>query len=163
MIRAVNAKDSKEITGIYNHYILNSAATFEEHSILHSDIAERVKKVKQQGLPWLVSEVDDDLEGYAYANSWNSRSAYRFTVEVSVYVSQTCSSNGVGTKLYEALFAELKDLSIHEAIAIITLPNVRSVSLHEKFGMKKVAHLERVGFKFDHWLDVGYWQGRIIA
>ena len=163
MIRAVDAKDSKKIADIYNHYILNSTATFEEHSVLHNDIAERLKKVKQQGLPWLVSEVDGDLEGYAYANSWNSRSAYRFTVEVSVYVSQSGFSGGVGTRLYETLFAKLKDLSIQEVIAIITLPNDKSIALHEKFNMRKVAHLERVGFKFDHWLDVGYWQGSINA
>ena len=68
----------------------------------------------------------------------------------------------MGTQLYTALFDELKQLSIHTVIGGISLPNTASVALHEKFGMKQVAHFKDVGFKFGRWLDTGYWQGKVI-
>ena len=65
---------------------------------------------------------------------------------------------GWGTKLYEQLFAELSKRHIHVAIGGIALPNPESIALHEKFGMTKVAHFAEVGYKFEKWIDVGYWQ-----
>jgi len=68
------------------------------------------------------------------------------------------TSKGLGSQLYEQLFRELKQQSVHVAIGGISLPNEQSIALHEKFGMKKVAHFEQVGFKFKQWVDVAYWQ-----
>jgi L-amino acid N-acyltransferase YncA len=96
--------------------------------------------------------------GYAYAGKWNVRSAYRHTVETTVYLSNSTLSKGWGTRLYQALFDTLRDKSIHTIVGGITLPNPASIALHEKFGMKKVAHFSEVGYKFGKWLDVGYWQ-----
>lgn len=101
---------------------------------------------------------DGDVIGYAYASKWKGRCAYRFAVETSVYVDSSARGAGVGTVLYEALFAALGGRGIHAAIGGIALPNEASIALHERFGMKKVAHFEQVGFKFDRWIDVGYWQ-----
>jgi len=67
----------------------------------------------------------------------------------------------MATTLYKALFSELKRRNIHSVIGGITLPNDPSIGLHEKFDMMKVAHFKEVGFKFNQWLDVGYWQGTI--
>ncbi len=78
-----------------------------------------------------------------------------------VYLSPKCSGKGIGTKLYQSLFSQLKEKNIHTVIAGITLPNEASVAIHEKFKMNKVAHFEEVGFKFEQWLDVGYWQGTL--
>lgn len=101
---------------------------------------------------------DGDVIGYAYASKWKGRCAYRFAVETSVYVDSSARGAGVGTVLYEALFAALRGRGIHAAIGGIALPNEASIALHERFGMKKVAHFEQVGFKFGRWIDVGYWQ-----
>jgi phosphinothricin acetyltransferase len=158
----VKDTDAEAIARLYNYYIVSSTATFEEQVVSHLEIEKRIHKVQENGFPWLVSEVNNEIEGYAYANKWNLRSAYRFTAEVSVYISKDKTSKGLGASIYTELFTMLKAMSIREVVAIITLPNERSVSLHEKLGMKKVAHLEQVGFKFDEWLDVGYWQGHII-
>lgn len=94
--------------------------------------------------------------GYAYASKWKGRCAYRYSVEVSVYLHAEQSGQGMGTALYSALFKQLSELGYHVAIGGIALPNAASVALHEKFGMKKVAHFKEIGFKFGQWVDVGY-------
>lgn len=158
MIRAATESDAQTITDIYNYYIENTVATFEEQPISKSDILERIQKVTGFSLPWLVAEDNGVVIGYAYAGKWNVRSAYRHTVESTVYLSHSSVSKGWGTRLYTTLFGLLRKKSIHVVIGGITLPNPASVALHEKFGMKQVAHFPEVGFKFGKWLDVGYWQ-----
>ncbi|WP_440874301.1 arsinothricin resistance N-acetyltransferase ArsN1 family B [Thalassotalea sp. PLHSN55] len=164
MIRSVLDRDVTSIAEIYNHYISNTVVTFETETISPENILSRISKIQSDNLPWLIAEDDmGKVIGYAYASKWRERFAYRFSVEVTVYLSPNSSGNGVGTQLYEALFSELKQRSIHSVIGGITLPNQASVALHEKFGLEKVAHFKEVGFKFDQWQDVGYWQGTIKA
>jgi len=163
MIRAATAADIQAITDIYNHYIANTVVTFEEQAISQSEITGRMQKVTGSSLPWLVAEDVGVVIGYAYAGKWNVRSAYRHTVESTVYLSPSSVGKGWGTRLYTALFDTLRQKSIHTVIGGITLPNPASVALHEKFGMKKVAHFSEVGYKFGQWLDVGYWQMELKA
>lgn len=158
MIRDAVKGDSEAIAQIYNHYVENTAISFEEKSVSGSDIQHRIEGVQGAGLPWLVAVEEGGVVGYAYATKWKERSAYRFSVEVSVYLSSQVQGKGLGAKLYETLFSKLKESGIHTVIGGITLSNPASVALHEKMGMKKVAHFEKVGFKFNQWHDVGYWQ-----
>ena len=158
MIRQATEADAEKITSIYNHYILNSTATFEEIPLTASEIIQRIEKVQNLDLPWLVAEEDGCVIGYAYATRWNERCAYRDTVEASVYLSHNLTVKGWGTKLYEALFARLREKSLRVVIGGITLPNPASIALHEKMGMEKVAHFKNVGYKFGRRIDVGYWQ-----
>jgi L-amino acid N-acyltransferase YncA len=158
MIRAATESDAQSIADIYNYYITNTVVTFEEQAITKSDIINRMEKVIGSSLPWLVAEEGGAVIGYAYAAKWNARSAYRHTVETTVYLAHSSVSKGWGTQLYRALFDTLRNTSIHVVIGGITLPNSASVALHEKFDMKKVAHFAEVGYKFGQWLDVGYWQ-----
>ena len=161
MIRDVKNSDAQSIGTIYNHYIINSTATFEEQELDVAEIASRIAETKASELPYIVSEINDELIGYAYASKWKGRCAYRFSVEVTVYLAPTAVGEGHGRRLYERLFSELRQRAYHIAIGGITLPNPRSVALHESFGMKKVAHFEEVGYKFGQWVDVGYWQGTL--
>ena len=164
MIRSALDKDVISIAEIYNHYISDTVVTFETETISPEDILDRISKIQSDDLPWLIAEDDmGKVIGYAYASKWNDRSAYRFSVEITVYLSPSSSGKGAGTKLYEALFSELKLLSIHSVIGCIALPNQSSIGLHEKFGLEKVAHFKEVGFKFNQWVDVGYWQGVLKA
>ncbi len=100
----------------------------------------------------------EHIVGYAYATPWKPRSAYRFSVEASVYVDFAHMGWGTGSLLYGQLLSVLQEKQIHMVIAGISLPNEASVALHEKFGFRKVAHFPEVGFKFGSWIDVGYWQ-----
>ncbi|GAC21478.1 GNAT family N-acetyltransferase [Paraglaciecola arctica] len=162
LVRTISDEDVNSITEIYNYYISETLATFETEIIIPNDMSERISKVKSNNLPWIVAEDDfGHVIGYAYATKWRERFAYRFSVEITVYLSATSTNKGAGTSLYKALFAELKLRNMHSVIGGITLPNAASVALHEKFGMVKVAHFKEVGFKNNQWLDVGYWQGAI--
>ena len=122
------------------------------------ELQSRIQDLQDAGLPWLVAEDSEGITGYAYAGPWNSRCAYRHSVEVSVYLRVDATGSGIGTALYRALFDRLEAAGTHVVIAGIALPNEASVALHERFGMRQVAHFEEVGFKFGSWIDVGYWQ-----
>lgn len=158
MIRDVEFKDSIAIADIYNHYIQNSTCTFEEERVSEREMCSRITAVIEHGMPWLVYEHEGQVVGYCYAKPWNTRSAYRFTVESSVYVDANSPVSGVGTLLYQHLFLRLDSLDIKNVMSVITLPNDQSVAFHNKMGMEQVGHFKRMGFKFGKWLDVGYWQ-----
>lgn len=156
-IRRVSPDDTEAICAIYNHYVKNSCISFEEESVTTLEMSRRIIDVTES-LPWLVMESEGVVDGYAYATKWRARSAYRFAVEISVYLSQTSIGKGYGTNLYLNLIDDLSALGVHTVIAGISLPNDKSIKLHEKMGLKKVAHFEQVGFKNQQWIDVGYWQ-----
>lgn len=152
-----SAADISSVTAIYNHYIEQSVATFEENVLSTAEVASRVEKVTDASLPWLVAK-DPQVIGYAYARPWHERSAYRFTVETSVYVAPKAQGRRIGTRLYETLLQELRTRGLRTAIGGVSLPNPASVALHDRLGFAKVAHFRQVGFKFGEWIDVGYWQ-----
>jgi len=161
MVRPAQAGDAQSIAEIYNYYIRNTSITFEEQDVTAVEMAQRIKETTAEELPYLVLEEDGVLRGYAYASKWKGRCAYRYSVEITVYLSPDAGGHGYGSLLYTQLFSELKTLGYHVAMAGISLPNEASIALHEKFGMRKVAHFEEVGFKFDQWVDVAYWQCNI--
>jgi phosphinothricin acetyltransferase len=158
-VRSVTHTDTPVLTEIYNHYVATSIVTFEEQPVTTEEFAARVDAILQEGLPWVVAEVDSSVVGYAYASPWKRRSAYRHSVESTVYVAPTFTGQGLGLALYEALIERLRAHGkIRAVIGGVALPNDASVRLHEKLGMKKVAHFQEVGFKFGKWIDVAYWQ-----
>ena len=156
-IRATKATDAGAIADIYNHYVENSTITFEEAAVTAGEIAKRIEDVYSNDLPWYLAVAGKTVVGYAYATPWKSRSAYRFSAEVTVYVAQGHGSRGIGTRLYRVLLSRLRK-RVHTVIAGIALPNPASVALHERLRFEKVAHFSQVGFKMDQWVDVGYWQ-----
>lgn len=157
-IRGATPADAAAIAGIYNHYVNQTIITFEGKPVPPSEIRRRIQEVQSLPLPWLIAELHDEIVGYAYASKWKERTAYRFSVEVTVYVSPDYIRHGIGLQLYSRLLPALKAKGVHAAMAGIALPNDASVGLHEKFGFEKVAQFKEVGFKFDQWIDVGYWQ-----
>jgi len=157
MVRSATSEDSNQITDIYNYYILNTTVTFEKTPITEDIIKKRVEDT-QVKYPWLVLEVDGIIQGYAYATDWKPRGAYRHSVESTVYLRDGQSGKGYGSLLYSKLLEVLKQLNVHTVIGGIAQPNEGSIVLHEKFGFKKVAHFKEVGYKFDEWVDVAYWQ-----
>ncbi len=161
MIRTALQADAASIADIYNHYIHTSVITFEEESVSTETMGKRMQDSVDLSLPWLVAEENNELLGFAYASPWKTRSAYRFSVESTVYLKPTSTARGLGSALYAELFSRLKQTSAHAVIAGIALPNSASVALHEKFGMEKVGHFPEVGYKFNRWIDVGYWQKTI--
>jgi L-amino acid N-acyltransferase YncA len=157
MIRPATSADAGAIAAIYNHYVTSTTITFEEEAVSQSEMASRIESVSAQ-LPWYVYERDGAVAGYAYATPWRVRSAYRFSVETTVYVAPGCARQGIGLQLYSALIDALRSRDIQVVLGGIAQPNPASVALHESLGFEKVAHFKRVGRKFEQWIDVGYWE-----
>ena len=157
MIRPALLADAMQIAAIYNPYIAETVITFEEQEITGETMAERMRAVLPS-LPWLVWEELDQIVGYAYATPWKQRSAYRHSVESTIYLHPAAVRRGMGTQLYAALLEELRGLDVHAVVGGIALPNVASTALHEKLGFNKIAHFREVGRKFNRWVDVGYWE-----
>ncbi len=158
IVRDIQPGDHEVVARLYNHYIADTAITFEEEPVSGTEIGQRAAAIVECGLPWLVAEHDGDIAGYAYATPWRARPGYRFSVESTVYLKQEYFGRGIGSALYRALFERLRRKGIRAVIGGIALPNAASIALHERFGMEKVAHFREVGFKLGRWVDVGYWQ-----
>lgn len=158
LIRKVSNSDIDSIVRIYNHYIATTTISFEEQPVSTEEMTNRVESVLSLGLPWIVLEQDGEVRGYAYANQWKARSAYRYTVEPSIYVAHEMTGKGVGRALYGELLEMLKGAGYKNAVGTIALPNQSSVALHERMGFKKVGEFNNIGFKFEQPISVGYWQ-----
>jgi len=156
MIRPCRLSDAEQICEIYNHHVRNTVVTFEETPVAVDEMARRIATVTEKW-PWFVWEEQGAIAGYAYAGMWKERSAYRFSVESTVYVAENRVRRGIGAALYRALLPELKVRGAHYVIGGIALPNDASVALHERLGFEKIGHFKEVGFKHGRWVDVGYW------
>ncbi len=157
-IRNALPVDAAGIVQIYNYYIAKTIITFEEDLVSVDIINARMKEVQVSKLPWLVAEQNGKVLGYSYSSKWKERCAYRYSTEVTVYMRPDHIGKGIGSELYGKLLPALKSHGIHVAVAVIALPNEASIKLHEKMGFLKVGEFKEAGFKFNRWIDVGYWQ-----
>jgi len=160
MIRNVKPEDAAEICRIYNFYIKNSTATFEDSVVTEDDMASRIRKTTSK-FPWLIFENDDHLEGFAYATEWKPRAAYKLTTETTVYIDHESTEKGIGKKLYAELLKIIKSYGFRNAIGSIALPNEKSICLHEHLGFKKAGIIEKAGIKFGQEVDIELWQKRL--
>ena len=162
MLRPVQLSDASAIARIYRHYVTTTAISFEIEPPAESEIAARIEKITARH-SWLVYESDGALLGYAYTSTFRERRAYQATMESTIYLDQAAIGRGIGRALYQALLADAAAKGYREALGVIALPNDASVRLHEKLGFVKVAHLEKIGYKFDRWIDVGIWQKHLTT
>lgn len=158
MIRPAALDDAARVAAIYNRFIAESVVTFEEQPVSTDEMQRRVTEVMAAGRPWLVAETNGTIAGYAYAKPWHTRSAYRLTLESTIYLAPEFARRGLGTRLYEALIAAARGIPCHSLVGCIALPNPASIALHEKLGFRPVGVFKEVGWKFGRWIDVGYWQ-----
>jgi phosphinothricin acetyltransferase len=159
MVNIRNAKlsDLKQITRIYNWAVANSSATFD---INEQTIEERTVWFGHYGEmhPLIVAEMDGKVAGYACLSKFREKEGYRRSAEVSVYVDPDLHGRGIGKSLLSEILDRGRTLGYHVIIAGITADNEISIKLHEKFGFKASGHLKEVGFKFDRWQDVLFYQ-----
>lgn len=157
MIRNVRAEDGAALAAIYNPYITDLVTSFEIKPVTADEMAERIRRITEH-YPWLVYELEGEIVGYAYASRWKEREAYHYCAETTIYLRTGEEGKGIGTLLYQALLDRLPAHGVKVAIGCIALPNDGSVALHEKLGFQKVGHFPAVGYKFDDWIDIGYWR-----
>lgn len=156
-IRLAEARDAAAIAAIYAPYCLETPVSFEEAAPSPDEMAARLARVTRQ-YPWLVLDRHGELLGYAYGGTHRERAAYRWSVEVTVYVARGAQRQGVGRALYTALFAVLAAQGYYRAFGGITLPNPGSVGLHEAMGFRPVGVYHAIGHKFGRWHDVGWYE-----
>jgi L-amino acid N-acyltransferase YncA len=156
-IRFARPEDAADIVAIYGPYCDGSVISFELAAPTVNQMRERIERITQQ-FPWLVCEIDGDVAGYVYACSHRERAAYRWAVDVAVYIAPKHHRRGIGHALYSVLFYMLREQGYVKAYAGVTLPNPGSVGLHEAVGFRPLATYRGVGFKFGKWLDVGWWE-----
>ena len=157
-IRLAKFDDLPAILAISNWAAINTAANFAiEPETLESWQAEW--REVHELYPYLVAvDHHNTIVGFAKAAPWKGRCAYTYSAEVTVFVHPDHHGHGIGKALYGRLIPTLKAQGYHTLLAGITQPNEASVRLHESFGFHRVALFERVGWKFDQWHDVGYWE-----
>jgi phosphinothricin acetyltransferase len=161
-VRLARPEDVPAILAIANWAALHTPANFAvEPEPL--DMWRTSYESTFERYPWLVADGRQGgggVIGFAKAGPWKGRCAYAYSAEVTVYVHPDHHGRGVGRALYSVLFPTLEAQGYRTILAGITLPNPASVRLHESFGMHRVAMLEAVGWKFERWHDVGYWERR---
>lgn len=156
-IRIADLSDASGILAIYGPYCESTCVSFEISAPSLEHMRERIRRITAE-YPWLVAEQDGEIVGYVYASPHHERAAYRWSVDVAVYIAPNYQRRGVGRALYETLFAILREQGLFKALAGITLPNPGSVGLHESVGFQPATAFSGVGYKFGRWLDVGWWQ-----
>lgn len=149
--------DLPAINDIYNYYVLNSTATYQEDP---ETIESRAAWFARHGPahPVTIARIGDAIVGWASLSPYHPRSAYRRTVESSVYVDSSIHRRGIGRALMQDLISRAREAGHHTIIAGIDAEQAPSMALHESLGFVRVAHLRQVGFKFGRWLDVIYTQ-----
>jgi L-amino acid N-acyltransferase YncA len=154
-LRAATVEDAPAIQALYAHYVLHSAATFEEVPPTAQDMAQRIRSVIHHGLPWLALEDESGLLiGYAYAAPYKTRSAYRYCVEDSVYLREDCRGQGHGGALLGALITACEARGLTRMLGVISASQQASIRLHERFGFTPAGLMTSVGYKFGQWQSV---------
>ena len=156
-IRMAEPADGEQAAAIYAPVVTGTPISFELAPPSAQEMAARIGSYLAVA-PWLVCDDGPRMLGYAYASKHRERAAYRWSVDVSVYVRTGCRRGGVGRALYTSLFELLRLQGFYAAHAGITLPNPASVGLHESMGFRPVAVYPKVGFKLGRWHDTGWWQ-----
>ena len=154
LVRDARDGDLAEIQAIYAHHVLHGTASFEEEAPQLAEMQRRRADVLARGLPYLVAEHQGVVTGYSYATPYRARSAYRFSIENSVYVSHKRQRAGIGRALLTELIARCERGDWRQMIAVIgDSAHTASIGLHASLGFRTVGTLEAVGFKFGRWLD----------
>lgn len=153
-IRDATQEDLPQIGEIYAHHVATGLASFEEAPPGLEELARRMRAVRSLGTPYLVAERDGRVVGYSYATRYRDRSAYRFTLEDSVYVRAGEGGQGVGAALLAELLARCANGPWKQMIAVIgDSANAASIALHARAGFRRVGTLEKVGYKLGRWVD----------
>jgi phosphinothricin acetyltransferase len=154
LVRPAAPQDIAVIHSIYAHHVLRGLASFEEVPPTVEEMRRRYDEVSAYGLPYLAVEVAGEVLGYGYCSLYRTRSAYRYTLEDSVYVKDGSQGKGIGKAVLAELIARCTGLGYRQIIAVIgDSANLASIALHASLGFVRAGNLRSVGFKFGRWAD----------
>lgn len=158
LIRLATESDGAALAAIYRPYVEDSRISFEEEAPDAAEMAARLRGSSPGMHPWLVAEEQGRVLGYAASSPFRTRRAYRWAVEIGIYLAADAHGRGIGKRLLAALLDLLERQGYVAAIGAIALPNPASVALHESLGFVAAGTYRGTGFKMGEWLDVGLWQ-----
>lgn len=163
-IRFAQSDDLNRLVDIYNHYVTETHITFDTEPFAVNERIQWFNQFAEAGrYRLLVAEVDGDILGYASSTPFKPRAAYNTSVETTIYLDPANHGQGAGLRLYSELLAQLvAEESVHRAYGGVALPNDASVALHKKLGFRHVGSYHEVGFKFDKFWDV-HWFEKDVA
>ncbi|WP_430593460.1 N-acetyltransferase family protein [Humidisolicoccus flavus] len=155
-LRDATDADLAQVRDIYKHYVLNSTVSFDERPKTIAQWRATFVRVTKLGMPFLVAEsATGTILGFAFVQPWKQRSAYRHTVEDSIYLGPTAVGRGLGGALLALLIERCQEAGIREIVAVIADQQTEgSIRLHERFGFVEAGRMGRVGFKFGRWLGI---------
>ena len=154
LVRPATAQDIPAIHAIYAHHVQHGLASFEEVPPPVDEMRRRLEDVQARGLPYLAVENAGEVLGYGYCTLYRARSAYRHTLEDSVYVKQGSQGKGIGKAVLRALIERCTALNYRQIVAVIgDSGNAASIRLHASLGFVRAGNLRSVGFKFGRWVD----------
>jgi phosphinothricin acetyltransferase len=158
IIRQAGQGDADALARIYGHHVLHGLGTFEEEPPGAAEMGRRLAAIAALGLPYLVAE-DDGVLGFAYAAPFRPRTAYRYTVEDSVYVAPRAQGRGIGKALLAAVIDHCQALGLRQMMAVIgDSDNAASIGVHAALGFEAAGVCRAVGFKQGRWLDTVWMQ-----
>ena len=153
-LRPAAAGDVPAMQEIYAYHVLHGLASFEEEPPSVPELRRRFEEVRARGLPWLAADFGGMLVGYGYCSVYRARSAYRYSIEDSVYVRHGSEGRGVGGAILGELIRQVAGLGYRQLIAVIgDSSHAPSINLHARFGFLRVGTLRSIGFKFGRWVD----------
>ena len=161
-IRDVLSEDAERIQEIYSPYVADTTISFEITVPDKLEIKRRIEKALSNRFPYIVAENETGaVVGYAYADKFGEREAYRYSFIVSIYLDMKVQSRGIGQKLYDELEKRMKKMGIVQVLSAITGKNEKSLKFHEKNGFTKIGHFPNVGYKMGEWHDI-IWMNKTI-
>lgn len=160
LVRSATEADAPALLAIYAPYVEHTTVSFETTVPGVDEFEGRIRKYAE-GWAWLVAECDGRLLGYAYGSPHRERAAYRWSAETSAYVDPGAQRQGLGRRLYLALFEALAGRGYCNAYAGIALPNDPSIALHCRVGFEPVGVFRAAGRKFGAWRDIAWYQRRL--
>ena len=161
-IRDVLPEDAERIQEIYSPYVSDTVISFEITVPGKSEMKKRIQKLLANAFPYIVAENETGtVVGYAYADKFGEREAYRYSFIVSIYLDMEVQSRGIGQKLYNELEKRMKKMGIVQVLSAITGKNEKSLKFHEKNGFTKIGHFPNVGYKMGEWHDI-IWMNKTI-
>ena len=161
-IRDVLSEDAERIQEIYSPYVADTTISFEITVPNKLEMKRRIEKALSNEFPYIVAENETGtVVGYAYADKFGEREAYRYSFIVSIYLDMEVRSRGIGQKLYDELEKRMKKMGIVQVLSAITGKNEKSLKFHEKNGFTKIGHFPNVGYKMGEWHDI-IWMNKTI-
>lgn len=160
-IRPVTLDDAAKILKIYEYYVLNTAISFEYTVPELEEFKERIAKISAK-YPYYAAVIDDKIVGYAYANAFVEREAYKFSVALTIYIDKDYKKQGIGKLLYQTLENKLKEMGITNLYASVAIPtkiedeylNFNSAQFHKHLGFHQVGEFNNCGYKFNRWYSI---------